>query len=601
MRSEVHPAPRTRRMRIPPPWDLRLVAVLGLAALAAYLAGFTHVLGEQPVNGTFIGSMIIAGVQSAVCAVVATLLMSRARNRLYAWLVLWLMVVITAVSVSSAFIGPSSGPATVVRSPLFILAVLALVLFDTGRTTQRWDRLITIPASVLAVVAFIGVVLTGPALAAGAIGLDCPAGMCAPHGWNLVDAPGLSDMLSDVYLLLRAVAMGACATTLVLRYGTMRGAQHATFTPVVWIGVMYMAAGIAGSAVQAFDLGPEIGTVVAPFLFFTRIAIPLAIGAGVIIGEQRRGGTLERDFAVIRSAATTGEVQAQLRDLLADPTVVVVPAGDEAQHAAEEITELRAQDGRLIATLHHRDGLEAEQPVAFSIAIPAATMALERLQLAEQMHEMEGRLASARKAAISAGDDERRRIEQDLHDGAQLRIILLRGRIERLAERAGSDDDSARAEMQAMLGDADGLLGEIRGMSAGLRRVPPGELVRTLRALAAAAPLSVRTQIGDIGVVSPDAEQAVYFCVSECVQNAVKHAGARTSVLVELDRMGDDLVFTVSDDGVGIDADAPMGRGLTGMADRLVALGGSLEQPAQLPFGGTTIRGRVPAGVTAAT
>ena len=233
--------------------------------------------------------------------------------------------------------------------------------------------------------------------------------------------------------------------------------------------------------------------------------------------------------------------------------------------------------------------------MAFSIAVPAATLALEHLELEQQIGELEGRLADARRQALVAGDEERRRIEQDLHDGAQMRVILLRNRIARLATRTATDDAASQAEVDTMLRDVDELLAEIRDMSAGMRRVPPGHLEHAVRDLAGVAPINARVDAGPLGDLSPDAEQAVFYCVSEALQNAVKHGGSRASVVVELSREGDELVFAVSDDGVGPARDHVPGRGLSGMAERLDALGGVLEPIASLPFGGTTVRGRLPA------
>jgi len=132
-----------------------------------------------------------------------------------------------------------------------------------------------------------------------------------------------------------------------------------------------------------------------------------------------------------------------------------------------------------------------------------------------------------------------------------------------------------------------------------MRRVPPGQLAHALRDLAGAAPLSARIRVEHLGEVSPDAEQAVFYCVSEALQNAAKHAGARASVVIEVERDGDDIAFAVSDDGVGIPADLTPGRGLSGMADRVESLGGSMDPIQALPFGGATVRGRVPAAAMA--
>jgi len=583
---------------IPSPWDGRVVALLGACFLGAYVFVFVRLLGEAT-KGAVLGANVIAAIQVFICLVVAGFLIARPRNRRYAWVALGLGAFITAVSLLAATAGATSGIHTVVRSPLFFLAVIALVLFDTGRVQSWIDRRITLPMSALAVALYIALVLVTPSLPGGAVGLDC-TGACPATGLNAVDSPGAAAWLANAYLVVRTIAMAAAAVALIQRYRASGGTFRVMMRPVAWIGALYMAAGVLAGLIDLFDLGEAANSAVTPLLFLTRIAIPVAIGAGVLLGEQRRGGTLERDFAAIRSASDPAEVQRHLRSLLHDRSLVVVmpadqpPAGDEA-----EFTELRGQDGRLVATLCHRPGLEADQPVAFSIAVPAATLALKQLELEGQMDQMRDHLADAKRQAVMAGDEERRRIEQDLHDGAQLRVILLRGRIEQLASRTATDDAANQAEVDTMLSEADALLAEIRGMSAGMRRVPPGQLAHALRDLAGAAPLSARVRVDDLGQVSPDVEQAVFYCVSEALQNAAKHAGARASVVIEVERHGDDITFAVSDDGVGLQADSTPGRGLSGMTDRVQSLGGHMDPIQALPFGGTTVRGRLPATAAA--
>ena len=590
-------AASAKRHWVPTPWDGRLVAAISGLFLVAYIFVFIRLLGEAA-RGAVLGSTVIAAIQVFICVMIAGFLIARPRNRTYAWVALGLGSFITATSLLVAITGSGSGIVNVVRSPLFFMGIIAFALFDTGRLQSWIDRRLTIPLSALAVALYIALVLVTPRLPGGAIGLDC-TGACPATGLNMVDSPGAATVLANLYLVARTLAMGVAAIALAQRYRGSGGTFRVMMRPVAWIGVLYMAAGVLASIADLADVSATADAVIVPLLFFTRLAVPVAIGAGVLLGEQRRGGTLERDFAAIRSATTASEVQQHLRSLLDDRSLAVVLPDDEVHTTTGELTELRGQDGRLVATLCHRASLEADQPVAFNIAVPAATLALKQLELEGQMDHLRDHLADAKQQALMAGDEERRRIEQDLHDGAQLRVILLRGRIEQLASRTATDDTASQAEMDTMLNEADELLAEIRGMSAGMRRVPAGQLAHALRDLAGAAPLSARVRVDDLGTVSADVEQAVFYCVSEALQNAAKHAGARASVLIEAQRDGDDITFAVSDDGVGVTSDLTPGRGLAGMADRVQALGGSLEPITPLPFGGATVRGRVPAAAAA--
>ena len=583
----------SQRFVIPSPWDGRLIAALGVVFLAAYVFVFITLVNDPP-TGFAIGAAVISSIQVLICVVIAGFLVSRPRNRPYAWVALALGTVITALSVVLAVSGAASGLHNVLRSPLFFLAVIAFALFDTGRVQSWIDRRITLPVSALAVALFVALVLVTPRLPSGAVGLDCTGGECPLTGLNIADSPGAATWLANAYLIARTVAMAAAAVALVQRFRASGGTFRAQMRPVAAIGVLFMTAGVLGGIIDLANLGETAQSAISPLTFITRIAVPVAIGAGVLIGEQRRGGTLERDFAAIRSASTPTEVEVQLRSLLSDRSLRVVLPSQELPACPEEFTELRGQDGRLVATICHRAGLEADQPVAFSIAMPAATLALKQMELEQQVTGMRDLLSDAKQQAVMAGDEERKRIEQDLHDGAQLRVIMLRGRIEQLASRTSADATS-QGDIDTMLREADELLAEIRGMTAGMRRVRPGHLREALIDLAAAAPLSARVSAGDLGELSADVEQAVFYCISEAVQNAAKHAGPRAAVAIEVTREGDDLLFTVADDGAGMPPDVVPGHGISGMADRMTALGGSFSPPSPLPFGGVTLGGRVPA------
>jgi len=184
-------------------------------------------------------------------------------------------------------------------------------------------------------------------------------------------------------------------------------------------------------------------------------------------------------------------------------------------------------------------------------------------------------LAASRTRLISVADEERRRLERDLHDGAQQHLVALAVLIQ-LARTAEHD------RYQPLLAEASGLLetaiAEIRRLAHGI--YPPllvsGGLAEALPAVAARAPVPARLNLQGLGRYPASTEAALYFCCSEAVQNAAKHGGPGTTVTVTAhadDRM---LTLTISDTGRGFDP-ATNGTGLTNMADRLSAIGGHLE------------------------
>ena len=189
---------------------------------------------------------------------------------------------------------------------------------------------------------------------------------------------------------------------------------------------------------------------------------------------------------------------------------------------------------------------------------------------------------------VAAAEHERRRIERDLHDGAQQRLVSLSMRLGLLAMRLppGSDAQKLLASAQDELAAS---LRELRDLARGLHPAVLREhgLRAALESLAARAPLPVDLRV-ELTRRPPHAvEIAAYYVVSEALTNVAKYAGARAAT-VEVAEQDARLVVVVTDDGVG-GADPAAGSGLRGLAERLAALGGRLEV-SSAPGGGTTLR-----------
>ena len=208
-------------------------------------------------------------------------------------------------------------------------------------------------------------------------------------------------------------------------------------------------------------------------------------------------------------------------------------------------------------------------------------------------------LQASRARIVAAADAERRRIERDLHDGAQQRLTSLAIRLRLAAEVAGPD-----AELASLLAE---LGTEVHDTAQELRRLAHGIYPPLLRdsglaaALSAASrhsPLPTTVQAASLGRYPVGVEAAVYFCCLEALQNAGKHAGEGATVCVRVREDPGTLMFEVADDGAGFDAGSHgLGAGFLNMADRLGAFGGGLRVDSA-PGRGTRVTGTVP--VTAA-
>jgi signal transduction histidine kinase len=201
----------------------------------------------------------------------------------------------------------------------------------------------------------------------------------------------------------------------------------------------------------------------------------------------------------------------------------------------------------------------------------AGALAVSEQMLAERAAEVE----ASRGRLVTAADEERRRLERDLHDGAQQHLVALAVLIQ-LARKA------EQGKHQPLLAEASGLLedaiAEIRRLAHGI--YPPslvsGGLPQALSSVAAHAPIPIQLDLQGIGRYPDSIEAALYFCCSEALQNAIKHGGPGTAVTITGRADGPTLTLTISDTGRGFEP-AATGTGLTNMTDRLSAIGGKLK------------------------
>jgi signal transduction histidine kinase len=220
---------------------------------------------------------------------------------------------------------------------------------------------------------------------------------------------------------------------------------------------------------------------------------------------------------------------------------------------------------------------------------------------AEQLRRQAAELQASRTRIVTAADCERRRIERNLHDGAQQRLTALAIKLSLACELAESHDDRVREVLAELRTDVRETADELRCLAHGI--YPPvlaeSGLPAALSAIARRSTLPITVHFASLGRYPAEIEAAVYFCCLEAIQNACKHAGdgARLNVGVWAD--GAALAFDVSDDGQGFQAShRAHGAGFVNMQDRLCALGGSLRVESA-PQQGTRVSGIVPAGSAA--
>jgi len=224
-----------------------------------------------------------------------------------------------------------------------------------------------------------------------------------------------------------------------------------------------------------------------------------------------------------------------------------------------------------------------------------AGLVMRNVVLAEELMHTIAELRASRQRLVTAQDEGRRRIERNLHDGAQQQIVALTIKLRLLSQIVERDAQRATSMIADLQADANDALEQLRDLARGI--YPPlladRGLLAALQAQATKASVPTTVRSDGIDRYPQDTEAAVYFCVLEALTNIAKYAEA-TYAEVALSQMTGELRFEVSDNGSGFDREAmTYGTGLQGMADRLDAIGGTLHV-ASVPGRGTTIEGRIP-------
>jgi signal transduction histidine kinase len=224
-----------------------------------------------------------------------------------------------------------------------------------------------------------------------------------------------------------------------------------------------------------------------------------------------------------------------------------------------------------------------------------AGLVLRNVRLTEELKARLDDLKAAQKRLVSAQDEERRKLERNIHDGAQQQLVALAVKA-RLARSLTDRDPAKTVELlEGLESETQDALENLRDLARGI--YPPlladKGLVAAVESQARKAPIPVELQAEGVGRLPRDIEAAAYFSILEALQNVTKYAEA-TRVIVRLSASDGSLAFEIEDDGVGFAPDStPTGTGLQGIADRLTALDGVLEVRSS-PGSGTTVSGSVP-------
>jgi signal transduction histidine kinase len=328
------------------------------------------------------------------------------------------------------------------------------------------------------------------------------------------------------------------------------------------------------------EFSERMGDAVATEDALPRMARVLCEGTGATGAEVWLRSELEWRRAA--SWPENGELASPVLSASGDE----LPPFDAAAHAVA-VRHHGELLGALVVTKPPSDPVTpAEQQLIAGLAAQAGLVLLNVSLIAD--------LRASRQRLVAAQDEARRRIERNLHDGAQQQLVALAIK-ERLAtDLIERDPDNARRLMDDIRADTADALETLRDLARGI--YPPlladRGLAAALEAQARKAPMPVAVEVDASRRYAREAEAAAYFCCLEALQNVAKYAGA-TSATVRLALGEGSIVFEVVDDGVGFDPATARGSGLQGMSDRLDALGGQLRVTSA-PGRGASVSGRIP-------
>jgi signal transduction histidine kinase len=486
----------------------------------------------------------------------------------------------------------------------YALFLHLLVAFPSGRLQTRWERwlvgLAYFDTTVMVVLGNLFLDTTDPDVCS-----SCPA-----NPLMISDNETVYGVIVAIQSLIGVFGLTAIAILLFRRWRSASTATRRAFAPVLLAGTLtafFLIVSLIGDIT-----GVPNGTTedVDDVLGATAMA---AVPFGFLFGLLR--SRLSRADAVSELISRLGEADRRqdLRDAIAqalgDPTLSLaywVPDQGRYVDAAGQPVELPARegptactpvthDGHPVAMICHSPELAEEAELVEAVGA-ASALALENQRLNVELRARVEELRASRARIVEAADEERRRLERDLHDGAQQRLVSLALNLRLARGKLDTDPDAARELIDQTAEELGDATTELRELARGLHPAVLSDrgLRPALEALAGRAPVPVELDVDAASERLPvPVETASYFVVAEALTNMARYSDAsvaRVSVL----RNNGNVEVEVADDGVG-GAEANTGSGLRGLADRVAALDGRLEVVSP-PGEGTTVRAVIPCG-----
>ena len=489
-----------------------------------------------------------------------------------------------------------------------VALVYLLLAYPSGRLTDSGDRRLFGAAAAIAILLYLPSVLVVAHFPAPSVWSDCVAD-CPQNAFALThSAPGLlQDLIVSARELLTAAVFIAVAVVVAERARTAVPMRRGMYWPIALVAVLRVLDWAGYVPIRRGAPTSELLDVMMWAYVLSLPAVALACIAGRLNRRAVASKALDQVARGLRTGATAQQVRSTLADALVDPSLRTLysfprssgewvdesgaPAALPPTPARQDVTEVANGSWRM--AIVHDPALSEDRPLVRTAASFALAMR-ENESLTAELSSSRNELAQSR-ARVAAADSARRKIERDLHDGAQQRLIALRVKLALAAERLEQLDPAGADVIRALEQDIDATIDEVRAFAHG---VYPALLAQTglgeaLRSAARAASLPTTVHADRCARYPPEIEMAVYFSCSEALQNAAKHARGATCVTISV-RQERELEFEVRDDGAGFDVRATgEGIGLANLHDRLAAVGGRITVRS-VPGEGTCVQGSIP-------
>ena len=421
------------------------------------------------------------------------------------------------------------------------------------------------------------------------------------------DEPGLIGTLTDLRFALVIVLLALLGWLLARRWRGAPTAGRRPLAPVFVSGGLVLGLYAVWAAAGILDLPAGLQENLERARVVALATVPFAFMLGLLGGKVAGAAAVGELVTTLgQETSRRGRLYDALVEALRDPSLeLVFPVGERGEWvdgdglpaslpgpASSRIVTPIERDGRTIAAIVH-DAALADQRELVAAAGGALALALENERLDAELRANLQELRASRARIVESGDAARRRIERDLHDGAQQQLVAILLGLRLARSRMDRDPGQAAEMLDHALGDLEEAIGELRELARGIHPAILSDrgLGPALEALAGRLSLPVEVGAALDERPPPGIEAAAYFVAAEALTNVARYAQA-SHARIEVTRDASQLVLEVSDDGVG-GADRAQGSGLRGLDDRVSALDGRLEVDSP-PAGGTTVRATFP-------